>query len=75
MNWKWLARENMADKSGTATIVFAEQKISFDLPSFTIAHNLMDAIKREIQHARREGAMELAEAIRGTIHQITGDTR
>lgn len=70
MNWEWLARENLADKSGTATIVFAAQKISFDMPSFTIAHNLMQAIEREIEHAKREGAMELAEAIRNIIGDI-----
>ena len=33
-----------------------------------------DAIEREIKHAKRDGAMELAEAIRGTIYQITGYT-
>jgi hypothetical protein len=75
MNWEWIGSENLADKSGTAKIVFTEQNISFDMPSFTIAHNLVGAIEREIAHAKRDGAMELAEAIRGTLYQITGDTR
>lgn len=75
MNWEWLGSEDPFDKRGIARYVFTDTETTFKLPSFLIAHNLAQAIEREIQHASREGAMELAEAIRGTIHQITGDTR
>lgn len=63
MNWEWLGSDDHADKSGTAKFVFADTEISFKLPSFLIAHNLAQAIEREIQRARQQGRKELSDEI------------
>ena len=75
MNWEWLGSEDSSIKEASPGMCSRTLRLPSSYRRSLIAHNLAQAIDQEIAHAKRDGAMELAEAIRGqsTKSQVIHD--